>query len=156
MALFLRRMPVPQCIRVFEDLAKQLFERPQGHATMFGRLCHLLKSWYTDECCDANALETFLRAYMGSTGRMFDHHPSIFPTKVGVTAATVDADPIIFTNYNGMDARTQRSLSETGSVLQVKGVGDESGYKLIRPENIEDEPYIGKCRFSTIHLGPIN
>ena len=107
--------------------------------TILSRLCYLLKSWYTDEFCDAKALETFLKVYMGPRVRVFNHHPGPFAVKVGVTAATIEADSIIFTNYNGTSATSQCS-NDTESVLRLRSSDDKLGYKLVQLENIEDEP----------------
>ena len=106
--LFLRGMPAPQCVHIFDALARKLFERPQGPANIFKRLRLSLKGWYRDGHYDANALEDRLKKYLGVDDRMFGYHPQIIATKVGVIAATIhNASPVIFTNYNGSGARKE-------------------------------------------------
>ena len=103
--VFLRGMPVSQCVPVFDALARKLFQRPQGGTNLIKRLGLSLKGWYRDGHYDANALEDCLRDYLGNDDRMFGHQPGVLATKVGVIAATIgNASPVIFTNYNGPGA----------------------------------------------------
>ena len=107
LALFVRHLPISQCIRIFEDLVQQVFQRPTPKS-LFGRLRYCVDSWLADGCYNAGVLDTFLQAYMGAASRMFDHHPGMRATKVGVTATTIeDPSPIVFTNYNGLAGRSE-------------------------------------------------
>jgi len=106
--LFLRGMPVSQCVHVFDALARKLFERPQGRMNFIKRLRLSLKGWYRDGHYDANALEDCLKEYLGIDDRMFGYQPGILATKVGIIAATIgNASPVIFTNYNGPGAKKE-------------------------------------------------
>lgn len=100
--LFLRGMPVSQCVRIFDILARKLFEQPQGRTSPLKRLRLFLRGWYTDGHYDAAALEDCLKAYLGDQDRMFGYQAGTVAAKVGVVAATIgNASPVIFTNYNG-------------------------------------------------------
>ena len=104
--LFLRGVPVPQCTRIFDSLARKLFERPQGGRNIFKRLRNFFRGWYLDGHYDINILEKYLKTTLGSDHRMFGYQQGILATKVGVVAATIGkADPVIFTNYNGSGTR---------------------------------------------------
>ncbi len=106
--LFLRDMPVSQCVHVFDALARKLFERSQGRMNFIKRLRLSLKDWYRDGHYDANALEDCLKEYLGIDDRMFGYQPGILATKVGIIAATIDnASPMIFINYNEPDAKKE-------------------------------------------------
>lgn len=100
--LFLRNMPITQCVQVFDTLARKLFERPQGTTGLLKRLRLFLRGWYKDGHYDTDALEDLLKQYLGRNDRMFGYHPAVHGPKVGVVAATIgNASPVIFTNYNG-------------------------------------------------------
>jgi len=106
--LFLRGMTASQCVRIFDALARKLFERPQGRTNFITRLRLSLKGWYRDGHYDANALEDCLKHNLGADDRMFGYQPGVVATKVGVIAATIgNASPVIFTNYNGPGARKE-------------------------------------------------
>ena len=100
--LFLRQLPVSQCVKMFDILAKQLFPPSSDRTSILGRLRRLLKSWYRDGCHNAETLESHLQENLGSQSRLFDHVQRPISTKVGVTAATIDKGvPVLLTNYNG-------------------------------------------------------
>ena len=100
--LFLRQLPVSQCVTMFDTLAKQLFPPPSDRPSILGRLRRVLRSWYRDGCHNAEILESHLQEKLGSQGRLFDHVQGLIATKVGVTAATIDKGfPVLLTNYNG-------------------------------------------------------
>ncbi len=100
--LFLRQLPVSDCVELFDTLAKQLFPQPSGRTNNFSRLRYMLRSWYRDGCHDAKALEACLKENLGSTTCLFGHARSLIDTKIGVTAATIDKGfPVLLTNYNG-------------------------------------------------------
>ncbi len=100
--LFLRQLPVSECVKMFDTLAKQLFPPSSNRTSILGRLRRLLRSWYRDGCHNAEILESYLQENLGSQGRLFDHVQGLIATKVGVTAATIDKGfPVLLTNYNG-------------------------------------------------------
>ena len=100
--LFLRQLSVPECVTMFDTLAKQLFPPPADRTSILSRLRRGLSSWYRDGCHNAEILESHLREKLGSRGRVFGHVRGLTTTKVGVTAATIDKGfPILLTNYNG-------------------------------------------------------
>jgi len=106
--LFLRGMPISQCVHVFDALTRKLFERSQGRTNFIKRLRLSLKNWYRDGHYDANALEDCLKEYLRIDDCMFDYQSGILATKVGIIAATIDnASSMIFINYNGPDARKE-------------------------------------------------
>ena len=140
--LFIRGMPVSQCVHVFDSLARKLFQRPQGRVNLITRLRLTLKGWYRDGHYDVNDLEHCLKEYLGTDDRMFGHQPGVLATKVGVVAATIsNASPIIFTNYNGSGSRKAGCMS-LDELLDGKKLSDNLGYTHIRPGKLEDEPYI--------------
>ncbi len=101
--LFLRRLPVSECVETFNNLAQQLFPQSSIRRSHLSRLRHLLKSWYRDGCHEVHTLEACLKKELGPTNRLFGHVQSLIATKVGVTAATIDKGfPILMTNYNGL------------------------------------------------------
>ena len=89
-------------------------------------------------------LEISLQETFGARRRMFDADPSaISGTKVGVTATTIsDARTFLFSNYNGSAIRQ----SGCGKPYRIRGwlsvKVDDLGYKLIRPDNTDDEPLL--------------
>ncbi len=100
--LFLRQLPVSECVKMFDTLAKQLFPPSPDRTSLLNRLRRVLRSWYRDGCHDAETLESHLQETLSSQGRLFDHVQGLFATKVGVTAATIDKGiPVLLTNYNG-------------------------------------------------------
>ncbi len=106
--LFLRRVPVAQCVQIFDTLARKLFERSQGRRNIITKLRLFLKGWYSDGHYDVTILEDYLKENLGIDDRMFGYQPGILATKVGVVAATIGkASPIIFTNYNGSGTRKE-------------------------------------------------
>ncbi len=140
--LFLRGIPVSECVHIFDALARKLFERPQGRTNFIKRLRLSLKGWYRDGHYDAKALEDCLKDSLGIDDRMFGYQPGILATKVGVVAATIgNASPVIFTNYNGPGARKDE-CGKVSVVLGEKRLNDRSGYTHVRPERFEDEPCI--------------
>lgn len=140
--LFLRGMPVSQCVPVFDALARKLFQRPYGRTNLLKRLRLSLKGWYKDGYYDINALEDCLKDYLGNDDRMFGHQPGVLATKVGVIAATIgNASPVIFTNYNGPGARKEE-CGKGECCAWRQGLNDRLGYMHIRPENVGDEPCI--------------
>ena len=45
---------------------------------------------------------------MGAASRIFDYHPGMRATKIGVTATIIeDSSPIVFINYNGLAGRSE-------------------------------------------------
>ena len=106
--LFLRGMPISQCVHVFDALTRKLFERSQGRTNFIKRLRLSLKSWYRDGHYDANALEDCLKKYLKIDDRMFDYQSRILVIKVDIIVATIDnVSSMIFTNYNESDARKE-------------------------------------------------
>ena len=106
--LFLRRVPVAQCVQIFDTLARKLFERPQGRRNIVTKLRLFLKGWYSDGHYDVTTLEDYLKKNLGIDDRMFDYQPSILATKVDVIAATIGkVSSIIFTNYNESGTRKE-------------------------------------------------
>ena len=104
--LFVRQLPVSECVEMFDTLAKQLFPQVSDRRGIFNRLRRLLRSWYRDGCHDANTLEAYLKENLGSYNHLFGHVQSLIATKVGVTAATIDKGfPVLLTNYNGLGKR---------------------------------------------------
>jgi hypothetical protein len=102
-------LPIAQCIKTFEDLVRQIFKKPT-RSGILSRIMHWWASWYADGCYDADNLERYLKDSMGPTGRVFGHHPTVFATKVGVTATTIkDPSPVVLTNYNGLGTRSENS-----------------------------------------------
>ncbi len=100
--LFLRQLPVSECVKMFDTLAKQLFPPSSDGTSILSRLRRLLRSWYRDGCHNAEILESYLQESLGSQGRLFDHVEGLIATKVGVTTATIDKGfPVLLTNYNG-------------------------------------------------------
>ncbi len=135
-------MPASQCVHVSDALARKLLERPQGRINFIRRLRLSLKGWYRDGHYDANALEDCLKDNLGIDDRMFGYQPGILATKVGVVAATIsNASPVIFTNYNGPDARKEE-CGKVSVVRKGKRLNNRSGYMHVRPERFEDEPCI--------------
>ena len=101
--LFLRQLPVSECVGMFNTLATQLFPQPSARSSNFSRLRHLLGSWYRDGCHETNTLEACLKDKLGASDGLFSHVQSLTATKVGVTAATIDKGfPVLMTNYNGL------------------------------------------------------
>jgi len=102
-------MHVMDCVHVFDNLARKLFERPRGPTNLIKRARLILQGWYRDGHYDASALEDFLKQYLGHEDRMFGFQPGILAIKVGVVAATIrHASPVIFTNYNGFGSGKDR------------------------------------------------
>ncbi len=119
--LFLRGMPVSQCVHIFDVLARKLFERSQGRMNFIKRLRLSLKGWYRDGHYDANALEDCLKEFLRIDDRMFGYQPGILATKVGTIAATIgNASPMIFTNYNGPGAKKEECGKVECSVRRQK------------------------------------
>jgi hypothetical protein len=100
--LFLRGVPIAQCIQLFDDLVLKLFDPFQSTRNIFKRLRLLFRGWYLDGHYDTGTLEDNLKNTFGSQNRMFGYQGGVLSAKVGVVAATIGkADPVIFTNYNG-------------------------------------------------------
>ena len=140
--LFIRDIPVSQCVHVFDALARKLFERPQGRTSLIKRFRLALKGWYKDGYYDTSALEHCLKEYLGIDDCMFGHKPGVLSTKVGVIAATIDnASPVIFTNYNGPGARKEE-CGQCQCYTSGLWANPKLGYTHIRPEKLEHEPCI--------------
>ncbi len=142
--LFLRQISVSECGKIFDTLAGQLFPQSANQTSIFSRLHRLLRSWYHDGCHDANILEAYLKENLGVNHRLFGHFQGLTTTKIGVTVATIDNGfPIVLTNYNGAGRWEGKCGTGSPRVLFCKWLSDSIlGYKIIRPEEIEDEPYI--------------
>ncbi|KAL6716956.1 hypothetical protein ACLMJK_004869 [Lecanora helva] len=128
LGLFLKHWDVSRCIRVFDVLIRDFFgiHMTQGSG-LLPRLRDWFRCWLSDGCYDVGALEASLKDVFGDDQRMFDINRSgPSSTKVAVTATTLsDASTYIFSNYNGVGTR-----------------GRECGYKHVRPDQIEKEPFL--------------
>ena len=107
LSLFLRRWSVSQCVKVFDTLTQEFFQRAQKNGrNPFGFLRHVINCWLSDGCYDVVALEEALKQSFGHDSRMFDTPGALSGTKVAVTATNIsDASPFIFSNYNGVTQR---------------------------------------------------
>ena len=118
--LFLRQLPVSECVTMFDTLAKQLFPPPSDRTSILSHLRRVLRSWYRDGCHNAEILESHLREKLGSQGRMFDHVQGLITTKVGDTAATIDKGSLVLlTNHNGSGKWDEKCGKDGGSFFPV-------------------------------------
>ena len=147
MALFLRRLPLTQCIRLFEDLAGQVFKREPQEGVL-KRFRRVLDSWFADEFYDSTALETALQAYLGHDARMFDYHQGHHPIKIGVTLTAINnPQAIVLTNYNGEGRRKLESGKDAHSLKSQSLIS--LAYRHERPEDIEMEPFMWEAFVSS-------
>ncbi|KAL8673858.1 MAG: hypothetical protein Q9168_001723 [Polycauliona sp. 1 TL-2023] len=126
LSLFIRQWGVDQCARVFDTITHEFFRsqrrKKQGIISSIRRFA---SCWLSDGIYDVAALERVLKDTFGTYERMFGSVQVNKRAKIAVTATTIsDASPYIFSNYNGVLTRQP-----------------DCGYKLSRPENIEDEPF---------------
>ena len=124
----MRQWDVERCEAVFRDMTRRFFgRRHRLDKSIVANVRWFLQSWLSDGIYDVNELEAALKQHFGADSRLFNSNfmlPSGF--KVGVTATNItDASPFIFTNYNGVGHRRK-----------------DCGYRLVRPRDTEEEPYI--------------
>ena len=107
------------------------------------RLRDYFRCWLSDGCYDIELLERSLKEIFGSNRRLFDADTAgVSGQKVAVTATTLsDASTYIFSNYNGRPRN--RSCGESHGTESSDPWGLTTiGYKHIRADQIQNEPFI--------------
>ena len=126
MALFLQGWTVVRSIEQFRSMTKKVFRKPYTDTSLLNRCRQYMKSFMSDGYYSIDALEECLQESYGQNQRMFDTPRNRFHAKVAVTASNIaEASTFIFSNYNGVGEREMKC-----------------GYKHLRPENIDDEPFM--------------
>ncbi|KAL6714244.1 hypothetical protein ACLMJK_007667 [Lecanora helva] len=127
LGLFIQHWDVGHCNKVFDTMIRDFFAIHMTKSSgLLRRLRNLFRCWLSDGCYDVAALEQSLRDTFGYERKLFDaDRVGVSGQKVAVTATTLtDASTYIFSNYNG----------------GVKARG--CGYKHVRPDKFEDEPFV--------------
>jgi hypothetical protein len=107
--MFLYRWPPDKCSRVFEDLARKLFAKPNASDSMFTRVRNVIKCFMADGQYDSSVIEDSMKGVFGSGKKIFGpacNEHEVSGMKVAVTATSLtDASCFLFTNYNANDIR---------------------------------------------------
>ncbi|KAL9077890.1 MAG: hypothetical protein Q9157_003189 [Trypethelium eluteriae] len=133
--LFLYRWDVDRCCEEFDRLVRKFFTKVgRKRQSLLVKFRDYLRCWLSDGCYDATTLETCLKETFGDSQRMFDSFKfTSSGAKVAVTATSIsDASSFLFTNYNPSGTRNR-----------------DCGYKHVRPDNLEDEPFVWEAARAT-------
>lgn len=132
LGLFVLQWDVLTCSRVFERLARRIFQERLKSAfswlpgLMLGRIRKWLTWWLHDGCYDGTIFDTTLKEIFGEHRRMFGalelgpFKPTISRTKVGVVATNIarDTKSFIFGNFNAARVNSE----DCGKM--IAGLGD--------------------------------
>lgn len=117
MALFLNGVPISECIRIFESMSHNAFNRGIASSnSILSRLSELLISYFADSLYSAYNLEEGLLKQFGEEMTLMDCSAATAKgAKVGITVTGVPNAELLFTNYNGVGSRS----SELGTCVRA-------------------------------------
>lgn len=146
LGIFIKLWDIGHCTEVFDTFTRQFFgvHLTKGRGFL-SRVRDYFRCWLSDGCYNVVVLEEMLKSIFGAEQRIFDINTKrISGCKVAVTATTLsDASAYLFTNYNGGGIR-ERNCGSSGIALLKRLCRADPliGYKHVRPERIEDEPFL--------------
>ncbi|KAH8787540.1 acyl transferase/acyl hydrolase/lysophospholipase, partial [Hyaloscypha sp. PMI_1271] len=127
LGLFVNRWSVDECTNQFQRLSRVVFEKrwycriPLISVSVLRPCLDIIWSFATDSRYSSSGVNRALKSAFGDISSVFQSPCG--GTKVAVVATTTnDTSTCLFTNYNGPESRSS-----------------SSGYKIIRPDNAEQE-----------------
>lgn len=110
LGMFLRAWSPTQCLEMFETMSRKIFKRRTNGSMLFSRAQDLIMSYLADCRYNTDEIEEALQQSFGTHVSMFN--PLTTDTKVAVTSTTAkDAEPCIFSNYNGQSRDQSKSTT---------------------------------------------
>ncbi|PYH80588.1 phospholipase, patatin family protein [Aspergillus uvarum CBS 121591] len=158
LALFQKRWEVLKCAKIFDDMARCIFQQRKSSSlsrlsqSVFGRLSlfstiHKWLIWLLhDGCYDGSVFDAALKAVFGVKSRVFDglcaeHTSATYSnTRIGVVATGIskDTSSFVFGNFNASET------SET-----------DPGCEIVRPVETDCEPFVWEAFFPTADIDPL-
>jgi hypothetical protein len=107
---FINGRSLDESIQMFPGIMERAFQRRASLRIPFlSKGIHLLASYFADGLYRADNIEAVLQEVIGTDKKLLDcSQATACGTKVGLPVATVSKHPLfrMFTNYNGIGART--------------------------------------------------
>ncbi|KAJ9621802.1 hypothetical protein H2204_011718 [Knufia peltigerae] len=150
LGIFTVPMDIVACSKLFDEISHTIFGARKNQNSLVASVKKAFRSWTSDGLHDASQYQESLKSVLGPHTRLFGAphgHTSGYRCAV-VTSCIADAKPVLISNYNGLD---QDGLCNGKLYISSPQIPSNSvaGYEILRPENVEEEPYIWEAARAT-------